>query len=117
MPSASLEPAVAPRLGENLGVLLGLAEGTEGSGDAVDADLTRDQRRRIDPPRSQMAEGGGELFRGVAENELQVQFLVDAEGGLEVIGLHAHADDDHARLARRPLENLLQHTGNADAFE
>ena len=47
-----------------------------------------------------VAERGGELLRGVAEHELEVQLLVDAEHRLDRVGLHAHADHDDARAAR-----------------
>ena len=58
-----------------------------------------------------------ELFGCVAEDELEVQLLVDAEHRLDGVALHAHADHDDARAGRRRRHDLVDHAGNADALE
>ena len=59
----------------------------------------------------------GKLLRRVAEHILDVELLHDAEHRLGSVALHADADHDDTRIARRAFEHLLQQAGHADAFE
>ena len=62
-------------------------------------------------------QAGGELLGRVAEHELQVELLGDAEHRRQRVGLHAHADDDDAALRRRDAHQLVDHAGHADGLE
>ena len=62
-------------------------------------------------------QAAGELLGRVAEHELQVELLGDAEHRRHRVGLHAHADDDDAALRRRHADQLVDHAGHADGLE
>src|SRR5262249_19760369 len=86
---------------ENLRVVLGRTEVDEGLGDAVETDLAGNERRGGNLCLGEVTQGGRELVRRIAEHELQVELLADAEHGVDGVRLHAHADDHDARAARR----------------
>ena len=58
-----------------------------------------------------------ELQRRVAEDEAQVDLLVDRHRRPELVGAHAHADDDDAREQRRAGDDAVDDAGHADALE
>src|SRR5690606_22102006 len=102
-----LEGTRAPRLREDLRVLLGPRERLECRGNAVDPDSAGQERRRAEAAVGARRERRRELVRRVAEDELEGELLVRREDRLEAVGLHAHSDDDDARLPRRAFEDLL----------
>ena len=58
-----------------------------------------------------------ELERVVAEHELDVQLLADAEHRVDRVLLHAGADDEDPGVARRHPHRLLDHPRHADGLE
>src|SRR3989442_1317018 len=98
-----------------------VAEGAAGPGTfavlADDAEASGDQRCRRDPALGDVAERRRELVLRVAQHELQIQLLDDPEHRMDRVGLHAHADHDDARAARRRRHDLVQDAGHADALE
>src|SRR4051812_21309531 len=91
----------ALRGGQDLRVLLGIAERAERGIDAGQPDLAGDQRPRVDLALGEHVQRVAELQRRVADDEAQVDLLVDRHRRLEAILADAHADDDHAREQRR----------------
>ena len=57
------------------------------------------------------------LERRVGEHEAQIDFLVDCDRRLDLVGRRADADDDHARGQRCAVDDVLQDARHADALE
>src|SRR6516165_210693 len=99
--SRSGASSTAPRLDDNLGVALGRGKVLKCLCDSFDADLGGDQRGDVDFALGNVVEGGGELLGSVTEDELEVEFLVDAEHRLKSVALHAYPDHHDPRLRGR----------------
>ena len=76
-----------------------------------------DHRLRFDTAAGEGLDGLVEIDGIVAEDEIEADFLHDADDRHELIGLHTDTDDDH--LAARPdhLDGVGQGAFDADAFE
>ena len=77
-------------------MLLRVTQRVEGAGDPVEPDRSGEERRRVDFAVGEHVEGLAELRRGVAEDEAQVDLLVDGERRANPVVTHADADDDNA---------------------
>ena len=74
----------------------GWPRSVERLGDAVDGDRAGDQRAQVDLALGDRAQRLGELVGLVAEGELDVELSPDADHRVDLVGLHAHADDQDA---------------------
>ena len=77
----------------------------------------RDHRRHVDHALGERRERARELVGRVAEHELHVQLLVDAETRADRVVFHADARDHDARLRRRLAHHLVENARHADALE
>src|SRR5262249_57761664 len=84
---------------------------------AVETDMAGDQRRAVDLSLGDVMQALCVLLGRVAEHELKIKLLGDAEERFEPVNLHAHADHDDAGPSRRAVHDLLDNSGHAHAFE
>ena len=59
----------------------------------------------------------GELVGPVGEHEREAELLGDGAGRDHRVGLDARPHDDDTAVARQPVDELLEHTGDTDALE
>ena len=64
-----------------------------------------------------MGERLGELFERVIQREPDVEFLEDALRRLEMVGAYADPGNHDACAGRDPVDQLLEQSWRADAFE
>src|SRR5262249_37353700 len=104
---------LAPGIYHDLGVSLGIGEFGERAVHAVETDIAGDQRRAVDLALGDVMQALCELLGRVAEHELEIKLLGDAEERFEPVNLHAHADHDDAGPSRRAVHDLLDDSGHA----
>ena len=107
---------VAVWVDDDLCVGFGVAERVERVVDPVEADGAGDEWGGVDLAVGEEVEGVAELEWSVADDETQVDFLVDGHGRSEPVGFHAHSGDDDPSVHRRRGDDLLDDPGYADAF-
>src|SRR5216684_8053435 len=98
-------------------MLLRRGERFEGTGNSVDADFPSDKRVAVDSTLGQVVQRGLELVAGVAEDELDIQLLVDSQHRFDLVTLHADPDDYQPRINRCGGHDRIDHARHADAFE
>ena len=100
-----------------LACVSGSAECAERRLHPVEPDHAGDHARGVHLALGEHLQGVAELERRVADDEAQVDLLVDRHRRPYPVGAHADTDHDDPGEQRGPGDDLVDHAGSADALE